>query len=143
MAAKTWEKILYKGDKSGAIDLAVDPHNSNVMFAALYQIQRTPWSLESGGPGSGLYRSTTVKFLEAPGSERPAGGHSGRIGVSVSGADSNRVYALIESKQSGCIVPMMVVKPGPASMMTSGSRSAPGTSRIIFADPKSADTVTC
>src|SRR5258706_200046 len=67
---KTWEKILYKDDKSGAIDLAVDPHNSNVMFAALYQIQRTPWSMESGGPGSGLYRSTdggkTLSLLPAP-----------------------------------------------------------------------------
>ena len=54
---KTWDKILYKDDKSGAIDLSVDPHNSNVVFAALYQIQRSPWGLESGGPGSGLYRS--------------------------------------------------------------------------------------
>ncbi len=50
----TWNKVLYKDDKTGAIDLAVDPHNPNVMFAALYQVQRTPWSLESGGPGSGL-----------------------------------------------------------------------------------------
>src|SRR5579862_8535726 len=50
---KTWDKVLYKDDKSGAIELTVDPHNPNVMFAALYQIQRTPWSLDSGGPGSG------------------------------------------------------------------------------------------
>ena len=68
---KTWDKVLYKDDKSGGIDLAVDPHNSNVMFAALYQIQRTPWSLESGGPGSGLYRSTdggnSWKHLEGKG----------------------------------------------------------------------------
>jgi photosystem II stability/assembly factor-like uncharacterized protein len=55
---KTWEKVLYKDDKTGAIDFAADPHNPNVMFSALYQVQRTPWGMDSGGPGSGLYRST-------------------------------------------------------------------------------------
>jgi len=98
----TWDKVLYKDENTGAIDLAVDPHNSKVMFAALYQIRRSPWSLDSGGPGSGLYRSidggNTWKHLEGNGLPE---GILGRIGVSVSGADSNRVYALIESKQSG------------------------------------------
>src|ERR1700739_4309801 len=99
---KTWEKILFKDDKTGAIDLAFDPRNPNVLFAALWEAQRTPWSLSSGGPGSGLYKSvdggSTWKHLEGKGIP---GGIPGRIGVSVSGADSNRVYALIESKESG------------------------------------------
>jgi photosystem II stability/assembly factor-like uncharacterized protein len=99
---KTWDKILYKDDKTGAIDLTFDPHNPNVLFAALYEAQRTPWSLSSGGPGSGLYRSVdggnTWKHLEGKG--LPSG-IIGRIGVSVSGADSNRVYALIEAKDNG------------------------------------------
>ena len=92
---KTWEKVLYKDDNTGAIDVAFDPHNSNMVFAALWQIRRTPWSFNSGGPGSGLYRSTdggnTWKQLEGNGLPE---GVLGRIGVSVSGADSNRVYAL-------------------------------------------------
>jgi len=75
---KTWDKVLFKDDDTGAIDLAVDPHNSNVMFAALYQIRRSPWSMDSGGPGSGLYRSTdggnTWKHLEGNGLPE---GHSG------------------------------------------------------------------
>ncbi len=99
---KNWEKVLYKDEKTGAIDLAFDPHNPNVMFAALFEVQRTPWSLSSGGPGSGLYRSvdggTTWKRLEGKGLPD---GIMGRIGVSVSGADSNRVYALIEAKEGG------------------------------------------
>jgi photosystem II stability/assembly factor-like uncharacterized protein len=99
---KNWEKVLYKDEKSGGIDLAMDPHNPNVMFAALYQAQRTPWSLSSGGEGSGLYKSTdggaTWKRLEKHGLPE---GILGRIGVSVSGGDSNRVYALIEAKESG------------------------------------------
>jgi photosystem II stability/assembly factor-like uncharacterized protein len=139
---KTWDKILYKDDKSGAIDLAVDPHNSNVMFAALYQIQRTPWSMESGGPGSGLYRSTdggnSWKHLEAKGLPD---GILGRIGVSVSGADSNRVYALIESKQSG-----LYRSDDGGETWSRVNDDQRLTQRAwyfshIFADPKSADTV--
>src|SRR5208282_1226494 len=139
---KTWDKILYKDDKSGAIDLAVDPHNSNVMFAALYQIRRTPWSLESGGPGSGLYRSTdggnSWKHLEGKGLPE---GILGRIGVSVSGADPNRVYALIESKESG-----LYRSDDGGETWSRVNDDQRLTQRAwyfthIFADPKSADTV--
>ena len=139
---KNWEKVLFKDDKSGAIDLAVDPHNSNVMFAALYQIQRTPWSLESGGPGSGLYRSvdggTTWKHLEGNG--LPSG-TLGRIGVSVSGADSNRVYALVEAKEGG-----LFRSDDGGDSWTKVNDDQRLTQRAwyfthIFADPRSVDTV--
>ena len=97
----TWQKVLYKDNKTGAIDIVFDPHNANTLFASLWEIYRTPWSLNSGGPGSGLYKSTdggsTWKHLEGHGLPN---GIMGRIGISV-GADSNRVYALIESKQGG------------------------------------------
>ena len=51
---KTWEKVLYKGAKTGAIDITFDPTNANILFASLWQAKRTPWSMDSGGPGSGL-----------------------------------------------------------------------------------------
>ena len=139
---KTWDKILYKDDKSGAIDLSVDPHNSNVVFAALYQIQRSPWGLESGGPGSGLYRSTdggnSWTHLEKKGLPE---GILGRIGVSVSGADSSRVYALIESKESG-----LYRSDDGGETWSRVNDDQRLTQRAwyfthIFADPKSADTV--
>jgi photosystem II stability/assembly factor-like uncharacterized protein len=99
---KTWEKVLYKDDKTGGIDVVFDPSNSHILFAALWEAHRTPYSLESGGPGSGLYKSTdggtTWKRLEGNG--LPAG-ILGRIGVSVSGGDAERVYALIEAKEGG------------------------------------------
>ena len=68
---KTWQKVLYKDDNTGGIDVVFDPNNSNVLFASLWKLQRTPWSLNSGGPGSGLYKSTdggdTWKHLEGHG----------------------------------------------------------------------------
>src|SRR5207237_6484226 len=52
---KNWEKVLYKDDHTGAIDVVFDPHNPNVLFAALYQVRRTPWSLERGGRAKGQH----------------------------------------------------------------------------------------
>ncbi len=54
----TWQRVLYKDNKTGAIDVVFDPNNSNTLFASLWEVYRTPWSLNSGGPGSGLYKST-------------------------------------------------------------------------------------
>lgn len=140
---KTWDKVLYKDEKTGAIDVVFDPNNPNVLFAALYEVQRTPWSLNSGGPGSGLYRSTdggiTWKHLEGRG--LPSG-ILGRIGVSVSGGDSNRVYALIEAKDASGLY--RSDDGGDSwSNLNSDQRL---TQRAwyfshIFADPKSTDTV--
>ena len=99
---KTWQKVLFKDNKTGAIDLVFDPNNPHILFAALWEAQRTPWGMTSGGPGSGLYRSgddgATWKRLEGHG--LPSG-ILGRIGVSVSGADGNRVYAIIEAEKGG------------------------------------------
>jgi len=81
---KTWEKVLYKDAKTGSIDISFDPSNPNILFAALWQAKRTPWSMDSGGPGSGLYRSadggTTWKEIKEHGIPQ---GVKGRIGVTV------------------------------------------------------------
>jgi photosystem II stability/assembly factor-like uncharacterized protein len=94
---KTWEKVLYKDENTGAVDVAFDPHNPNIVFGALWQARRTSWGMSSGGPGSGLYRSndggTTWKRLEEHGLPK---GPYGRIGIAVA-ANSDRIYALIEA----------------------------------------------
>ena len=98
---KTWTKVLFKDENSGGIDLSFDPNNSNIIFAALWQARRSPWSMDSGGPGSGLYRSTdggaTWKHLTAHGLPD---GPTGRIGVAVAYSGS-RVWALIENDKGG------------------------------------------
>ena len=98
---KTWEKVLYKDENTGGIDVAFDPHNSNILYASLWQARRTPWGFTSGGPGSGIYRSndggSTWKQLQEHGLPK---GPYGRIGLAVA-ANSDRVYALIEAAEGG------------------------------------------
>ncbi|HZR32583.1 MAG TPA: hypothetical protein VFA76_12120 [Terriglobales bacterium] len=98
---KTWEKVLYKDENTGGIDVAFDPGNPHIIFAALWQVRRMPWGLNSGGPGSGLYRSTDggTTWKRLSGNGLPDGPY-GRIGVVV-GANSDRVYSLIEAKEGG------------------------------------------
>ncbi len=139
---KTWEKVLYKDAKSGGIDITFDPSNANILFAALWQVRRTPWSLDSGGPGSGLYRSidggTTWKELKGHGLPE---GILGRIGVTVSGANPNRVWAVIEAEKGG----IYRSDDGGDSwrLMTDDHRFRQRAWYYshIFADPKSAETV--
>ncbi len=100
---KTWRKVLYRDDKTGAIDLAIDRHNPNVMYAALWEAYRVSWQMSSGGPGSGLFKSTDggdtwTEITHNPG--LPSG-IIGKIGIAVSGADSNRIYAQIENADGG------------------------------------------
>ena len=98
---KTWDKVLYKDENTGAIDVTFDPQNPHILFASLWEARRTPWSLSSGGPGSGIYRSTdagtTWKKLEEHGLTK---GPYGRIGLAVA-ANSERVYAIVEAKEGG------------------------------------------
>ncbi len=100
---ETWEKILFTNDTSGVADMIMDPSNPNKLFVAMWQHRRTPWSLSSGGPGSGLYMTfdggkSWKKLGEKEG--LPAG-NLGRIGLAISRSNPNRVYALVEATKNG------------------------------------------
>ncbi|GIW52314.1 MAG: hypothetical protein KatS3mg081_1669 [Gemmatimonadales bacterium] len=100
---RTWRRVLYRDDKTGGIDIAIDRNNPNVIYAALWEAYRKEYQMSSGGPGSGLFKSTDggetwTEITRNPGLPR---GLIGKIGVSVSGANSNRVYALIENEPDG------------------------------------------
>ncbi len=94
---KTWSRVLFVDERTGCSDLVADPNNPRILFAGMWQIEIHTWGRESGGPGSGLYRSTdgglTWKALEGEG--LPAKPY-GKVGLALSKADSQRVYALIE-----------------------------------------------
>jgi photosystem II stability/assembly factor-like uncharacterized protein len=96
---KTWKKVLFVNDQTGVASLVMDPNNPKVLYAAMWQVRRYPWTLDDGGPGSGIWRSTdggdTWTKLSADLPEGPLG----RIALAVAPSDSNRVYALIEAKR--------------------------------------------
>jgi len=100
---KNWKKILYVDDKTGAIDLVMDPHNSQVLYAAMWQAYRTPWKLDDGGPGSGLYKSTDGGASWKEISHNPGFPQEmlGRVGVSVVAANPQVVYAIVQAKDGG------------------------------------------
>jgi photosystem II stability/assembly factor-like uncharacterized protein len=103
---KSWKKVLYRDPKTGAVDLVIDRRSPNVLYAALWEAYRVEYQMSSGGPGSGLFKSTNggdtwTEITRNPG--LPSG-VVGRIGVDVSGADSNRIYALVENARGGLYV---------------------------------------
>lgn len=100
---KSWDQILYKNDQTGAIDLVLDPNNPDIMYATLWEVYRKPWILWSGGSGSGLYKSVDggdnwTEITRNPGLPE---GIWGKSTVTVSGADSKRIYVNIEAKDGG------------------------------------------
>ena len=139
---KTWQKVLYKDENTGAIDVVFDPKNSSIVYAALWQVRRQPWYFNSGGPGSGLYKSVDggLTWKQLSGHGLPEG-ELGRIGVSVSGADSNRVYALIEAQNGGIYRSDDAGNTWTLVNSDERYRQRAWYFTHIFADPKSMDTV--
>jgi photosystem II stability/assembly factor-like uncharacterized protein len=100
---QNWKQVLTRGPQAGAVDLVMDPSNPRVLYASFWEISRKPWRMDSGGPGSGLWKSTDggdtwTDLSHAPGMPR---GVEGRIGISVSQANPERVYALVEASDGG------------------------------------------
>jgi len=103
---KTWKRTLFKDARTGAVDIVIDANNPNVLYAALWEAYRLEYQMSSGGPGSGLYKSTDggdtwTDITRNPGMPT---GMVGRIGVANTKADSNRVYALVENENGGLFV---------------------------------------
>src|SRR5437868_5636591 len=139
---KTWTKVLSKDENTGGIDVVFDPHNPNIVFASLWQARRQPWFFSSGGPGSGLYKSEDngVTWKQLTGNGLPEG-ILGKIGIAVSGADSNRVYAIIEAKEGGIYRSEDGGEKWTKVNDDGRFRQRAWYFSKIYADPKSADTV--
>jgi photosystem II stability/assembly factor-like uncharacterized protein len=139
----TWKQVLTRGPKAGAVDIVMDANNSNVLYASFWEVYRTPYSLESGGPLSGIWKSsdggdTWHDLTHANGMPH---GIQGKIGVTVSPANSDRVWAIVEADDGGVY----------RSDNGGGSWSRVNQQRDlrqrawyythIYADPKNADSV--
>ena len=140
---RSWRKVLYRDDKTGAVDIAIDRTNPNVIYAALWEAYRTEYQMSSGGPGSGLFKSTDggetwTEITRNPGLPR---GVVGRIGVAVSGANPKRVYALVENENGG----LYRSEDAGATWALVNDRRAIRQRAFyythVFADPKNADVV--
>src|SRR2546429_3928814 len=139
----TWQKVLFKNDDVGAIDLNFDPANSQIVYAALWNVRRPPWFIyaPANGPGGGIFKSmdggTTWKEIDEG---IPLEGR-GRIGVSVSPANHNRIYAAVDAKDGG------IFRSDDAGVtwtrLSSDKRlwDRGWYFEKVTADPKSADTV--
>ena len=140
---KTWQKVLFKSDRAGAVDISIDPLNSQVLYASIYQYLRKPWTFESGGPESGLWKSTDggdtwKEITRNPGMPK---GVLGRIGIAVSPVRAGSAWVLVEAEEGG----LFHTDDGGATWAKVNDKReikqrAWYYSRI-FADPKNADTM--
>ena len=139
----TWDKVLYRDARTGCADLRIDPTNPRRLYAALWQAQRYPYKMESGGPGSGLFRSedggdTWEEISRRPG--LPQSGVLGRMGIAP-GARPGRLWALIEAEDGGLY---RSEDYGETWRLTSDDpeiRARPFYYTHVFADPKDTETV--
>jgi len=140
---KTWQRVLYKDDKTGAVDLVIDPKNSRVIYAALWEVTRSPWSMTSGGPGSGLWKSTDGgdTWTDLSSNKGMPKGITGRIGIAVSPAKVDRVWASVEAEEGGLFLSDNGGKTWRKVNSEQRIRQRAWYFSHIFADPKNPETV--
>jgi photosystem II stability/assembly factor-like uncharacterized protein len=142
---ETWEQILYKGETTGAVDMSIDRRNPNVILASMNHHVTLPWDEESGGPTSGLFKSTDGGDTWSDLSRNPGmpQGLLGKIGIDISPANSNRVYAFIEADAGDGGIYRS--DDGGASWQLThqdpGKMEIPNSYNHITADPQDADVV--
>ncbi len=140
---KTWEKILFRDDKTGGIEINFDPKNPQVLYASLWEAYRVSHGMSSGGSGSGLFKSTDggdhwTELSRNPGLPK---GVLGKIGFSVSPVDSNRVYAQVEAEDGGTFVSDDAGATWKRVSENRDVRQRAFYYTRVYADPKDKDTV--
>ena len=140
---KSWEKVLFRSDQAGACDLIIDPTNPNVLYAGFWEVYRKPWTLESGGAGSGIFKSadggdTWTEITRNPGLPK---GMIGIVGITVSAANPDRVWAIVEAEDGGVFRSDNGGKTWTKTNEQRNLRQRAWYYSRIYADPKSADTV--
>ncbi|MFZ0218455.1 MAG: glycosyl hydrolase [Candidatus Dormiibacterota bacterium] len=139
----TWERVLFGGAGAGGVDLCLDPSNPRELYATLWEVYRTPWTISSGGPGSGLYKSVDSGDTWTELSANPGlpSGIKGRIGVAVSAAQPGRVWAMVEAADGGGLYRSDDGGAGWTLTNDTDGRGRPWYHSHVVADPQDPDTV--
>ena len=140
---KTWKKVLYVNDQTGCSDLIMEPGNPAVLYAGTWRIQRTPYSLESGGEGSGIWKSTdggdTWKNISsAKGFPK---GLWGIVGITVCPSNTDKVYALVENPSGGLFVSTDAGESWTLQSSDNNIRQRAWYYTKVFVDPKNENNV--
>jgi len=143
---KSWEHVLFRSQDAGASDLSMDPHNPRVLYASFWETRRTPWSLTSGGPGSGLFKSidggdTWTEISRNKGFVKPDGSTLGKIGVCASGARPDRVFAIVEAEDGALVRSDDGGETWTRLSEERGLRQRAWYYHHVFADPQDPETV--
>ncbi|HEX8169759.1 MAG TPA: glycosyl hydrolase [Thermoanaerobaculia bacterium] len=140
---KTWQRILFANENAGAVDLILDPTNPRILYASTWRVRRTPYSLESGGEGSALWKSTdggdTWKNISR--NKGLPKGTLGIIGVTVSPSNPQNVYAIVEAEDGGVFRSRDGGENWEKTNESRDLRQRAWYYSRIYADPKDEDTV--
>jgi photosystem II stability/assembly factor-like uncharacterized protein len=142
---RTWEKVLFRSDDAGAIDLVMDPTNPDVLYASTLELRRYPWGFRSAGPGTALYKSTDGGTTWTDLTARPGlpTGTKGRIGIAVAPSRPARVWAIIDADEGQKGVYRSEDAGATWKHLTDDAdlTQRPWYYHHIFADPKDPDTL--
>ena len=140
---QTWKLVLTKSNMAGAVDLAMDPNNPRVLYAAFWEVSRKPWRFDSGGQGSGLWKSADGgdTWTDLSHSQGLPKGVEGRVAVTLSPANPDRVWAMVEASDGGLFRSDNAGKTWTRVNEQNILRQRAWYFSHIFADPKNADVV--